>query len=65
MATLSYVRVELPAFDPNDVDTWLCICDNMMADAGLKTQSTMFRKCLARLPPTYFRHVKHLATASP
>jgi hypothetical protein len=41
------------------------MCDNMMADAGLKTQPTMFRKCLAKLPPQYFRHVKHLATASP
>lgn len=25
----------------------------------------MFRKCLAKLPPLYFRHVKHLATATP
>ena len=63
--TLSHVRVELPVFDPSDVDTWLVMCDNIMCDAGLRTQATMFRKCLAKLPPAYFRHVKHLATTTP
>lgn len=59
------VRVELPSFDAADVDTWLAMCDNLMVDAGLSTQSTMFRKMLAKLPPSSFRLVKHLAVASP
>ena len=36
-----------------------------MVEAGLSTQSTMFRKMLAKLPPSSFRLVKHLAVASP
>jgi hypothetical protein len=59
------VKVELPAFDSADVDTWIAMCDNLMNDAGLSVEATMFRKLLAKLPPSHFRLVKHLATASP
>lgn len=59
------VRVELPMFDPLDIDTWLTMCDNLMLDAGLSIQSTMFRKVLAKLPPAHFKLVKDLATQSP
>ena len=47
----SHVRFELQTFDATDVDTWLCMCDNIMDDAGLKAQTTIFCKCLARLIP--------------
>lgn len=59
------VRLELPMFDASDVDTWITMCDNLLADAGITVQATMFRKLLAKLPPHHFRLVKHLATASP
>uniref|UniRef100_A0A5S6QHN0 DUF7041 domain-containing protein n=1 Tax=Trichuris muris TaxID=70415 RepID=A0A5S6QHN0_TRIMR len=59
------VRVEIPQFDPVDVDTWLLMCDNLLQDAGIRRQDTSFRKVLAKLPPEYFRIVKHLALQQP
>ncbi|KFD59198.1 hypothetical protein M514_12956, partial [Trichuris suis] len=58
-------RLELPQFDAEDVDTWLLMCENLLLDAGISRQVTMFRKVLARLPPERFRMVKHLAVRHP
>uniref|UniRef100_A0A5S6Q436 RNA-directed DNA polymerase n=1 Tax=Trichuris muris TaxID=70415 RepID=A0A5S6Q436_TRIMR len=62
---VSAVRVELPMFDPDDAATWLLMCENLLIDAGVNQQSTMFRKVLAKLPPPQFRLVKHLALQRP
>lgn len=59
------VRVELPTFDPLDVDTWVAMCENLMVDGGLVLQATKFRKMLAKLPAAHFRLVKDLAVQSP
>uniref|UniRef100_A0A5S6QGN9 Integrase catalytic domain-containing protein n=1 Tax=Trichuris muris TaxID=70415 RepID=A0A5S6QGN9_TRIMR len=62
---VSAIRVELPMFDPDDAATWLLMCENLLIDAGVNQQSTMFRKVLAKLPPPQFRLVKHLALQRP
>ena len=54
------VRVELPTCDVTDIDTWLLMCENLMADAGVTVPATKFRKILSKLPPQQFRTVKHL-----
>ncbi|KFD47719.1 hypothetical protein M513_11397 [Trichuris suis] len=59
------VRVELPQFDLEDIDTWLLMCENLLHDAGVVRQDTMFRKILAKLPAQYFRMVKHLVLQQP
>lgn len=57
------VKVELPSFDRSDIDTWLAMCDNLLEDAGVRAQSTKFRKVLSKLPPEQFRLVKDLVTS--
>ncbi|KFD56749.1 hypothetical protein M514_02426 [Trichuris suis] len=59
------VRVELPQFDLEDFDTWLLMCENLLHDAGVVRQDTMFRKILAKLPAQYFRTEKHLVLQQP
>ncbi|KFD67425.1 hypothetical protein M514_20461 [Trichuris suis] len=59
------VRVELPQFDLEDIDTWLLMCENLLHDARVVRQDTMFRKILAKLPAQYFRMVKHLVLQQP
>uniref|UniRef100_A0A5S6QL67 SCAN box domain-containing protein n=1 Tax=Trichuris muris TaxID=70415 RepID=A0A5S6QL67_TRIMR len=62
---LNAVRVDLPQFDDDDVETWILMCENLMLEAGVRRQDTIFRKLLAKLPPHCFRAVKQLATQNP
>ena len=64
-ADILAVRADLPAFDRNDVDTWLLMCENVLEDAQVIREPTKFRKVLAKLTPEYFRLVKHIAVQSP
>ncbi|CDW58905.1 hypothetical protein TTRE_0000723101 [Trichuris trichiura] len=54
------LRVELLQFDLDYIDIWMLMCENLLRDAGVERQDTMFRKILAKLPAQYFRMVKHL-----
>ncbi|KFD50752.1 hypothetical protein M514_08408, partial [Trichuris suis] len=62
---VSAIRVDLPSFDPEDIDTWILMCENLLLDSGVTRQETMFRRVVAKLPPLQFRLIKHLITQRP
>ncbi|KFD61463.1 hypothetical protein M514_26359 [Trichuris suis] len=62
---VSAIRVNLPSFVPEDIDTWILMCENLLLDSGVTRQETMFRRVVAKLPPLQFRLIKHLITQRP
>uniref|UniRef100_A0A5S6QS94 DUF7041 domain-containing protein n=1 Tax=Trichuris muris TaxID=70415 RepID=A0A5S6QS94_TRIMR len=63
--TQVYAVRELAQFNAQDVNTWLLMCENLLEDARVNRQETMFRKVLAQLPPETFGMVKHLVVQRP
>ncbi|KFD48895.1 hypothetical protein M513_10258 [Trichuris suis] len=52
---VSAIRVALPSFDPEDIDTWILMCENLLLDSGVTRQETVFLRVVAKLPPLQFR----------